>query len=214
MYVFIWPWLESGPPGEPGDTDHDHQVSTQTIVAVPGVAINKIRHLNNSRTRPDPQTRRSNDTVRSSAAITTLQLSARVARLFTEAKPARPRRPPYAAPCKHMNETIIANGLTPECRREERRDAAAERRQCRSRRRLTRNIQRNVSIGRTICNHDHRKQKSERNEKSRRRRLGVSVTADSRHMTVFYLDEAHPRGYSPPRRSTRFMRKVRVIAVT
>lgn len=73
MYVFIWPRLESGPPGEPGDTDHDHQVSAQTIVAVPGVAINKIRHLNNSRARPDPQTRRSDDTVRSSAAITTLQ---------------------------------------------------------------------------------------------------------------------------------------------
>lgn len=61
MYVFIWPRLESGPPGEPGDTDHDHQVSAQTIAAVPGVAINKIRHLNNS--RPDPTHRPGDRTI-------------------------------------------------------------------------------------------------------------------------------------------------------
>lgn len=57
------------------------------------------------------------------------------------------------------------------------------------------NIQRNVPIGRIVCNHCYREIKAS----AMKRVVGVLVTADSRHMTVFYLDEAHPRGRSPSR---------------
>lgn len=37
------------------------------------------------------------------------------------------------------------------------------------------------------------------------------VTARLHHVTIFYLDEAHPRGRSPRTFRTRFMGKVRVM---